>query len=66
MRPLESHLELSSHVWMLNRLRELLMREGLLAEHADDTEMRDAIDKWVAMVEEARAKPVAQNKPGAH
>jgi hypothetical protein len=50
MRPLEMHLELSSHVWMYNRLREMLMREGMIGEDPSDDEIRQAVDSWLQMV----------------
>ncbi len=53
MRPLESHVEMSSHLWMFNRVKELLTREGLLSRHATDDEVRAAIGRWVEMMEEA-------------
>ncbi len=52
MRPLESHVEMSSHLWMFNRVKELLTREGLLSRHATDDEVRAAISRWVDMMEE--------------
>lgn len=53
MRPLETHVEMSSHLWMFNRVKELLTREGLLARHASEEEVRSAMSRWVEMVEEA-------------
>lgn len=54
MRPLESHVEISSHVWMYNRLRELLIREGLAAATSDEDEVKQAIGEWLKMVARAR------------
>lgn len=54
MRPLETHLELSSHVWMYNRLREMLVREGMISEDASEVEMHQAVTSWLAMVTQAR------------
>lgn len=54
MRPLETHLELSSHVWMYNRLREMLVREGMIGDNADEAEMRRAVDSWLKMVASAQ------------
>ncbi len=53
MRPLESHVEMSSHLWMFNRVKELLTREGLLPPHATEDEVRTAMQRWLSMVEEA-------------
>ncbi|PKU22883.1 hypothetical protein [Telmatospirillum siberiense] len=53
MRPLETHVEMSSHLWMFNRVKELLTREGLLSGHASEDEVRIAIGRWLEMVEEA-------------
>lgn len=50
MRPLETHLELSSHVWMYNRLREMLVREGMISDDASETELREAVAHWLNMV----------------
>ena len=54
MRPLESHVAMSSHLWMFDRVKELLTREGMLPAHATDDEVRSAMQRWVEMVEEAR------------
>lgn len=54
MRPLETHLELSSHVWMYNRLREMLVREGMIGDDASEPEIRQAIDSWLNMVTRAQ------------
>ncbi len=54
MRPLESHLELSSHVWMYNRLREMLVREGMISDDASEPEIRQAVDAWLNMVSRAQ------------
>lgn len=54
MRPLESQLELSSHVWMYNRLREMLVREGMIGDDADETEMRRAVESWLKMIAAAQ------------
>lgn len=54
MRPLESHVEISSHVWMYNRLRELLIREGMVAQSSDEDEIKAAIGEWLEMVARAR------------
>ena len=54
MRPLESHVEMSSHLWMFNRVKELLTRDGMLPPHATDDEVRSAMQRWLEMVEEAR------------
>lgn len=53
MRPLETHVEISSHLWMFNRVKELLTREGLLASHASEKDVRIAIGRWIEMIEEA-------------
>lgn len=53
MRPLESHVEMSSHLWMFNRVKELLTREGLLDRHASEKEVRVAIGRWIEMIVEA-------------
>jgi hypothetical protein len=53
MRPLENHLEISSHLWMFNRVKELLTREGLIGRDASDAQVRIAVSRWVEMVEEA-------------
>ena len=53
MRPLESHVEMSSHLWMFNRVKELLVREGLLGRHASEDEVRSAMGRWIEMVEDA-------------
>ncbi len=50
MRPLETHLELSSHIWMYNRLKEMLVREGILAEDADEDQLRQAVENWLDMI----------------
>ena len=52
MRPLENHLELSSHIWMYSRLKELLVREGLIGPGATDDEIREAVAGWVVWVAE--------------
>lgn len=54
MRPLENHVEMSSHLWMFNRVKELLTREGLLAQQASEEEVRAAIGHWIEMIEDAR------------
>ncbi|MBF0306838.1 MAG: hypothetical protein HQL41_14430 [Alphaproteobacteria bacterium] len=54
MRPLESHVEISSHVWMYNRLRELLIREGMVAQGSDEDDVKAAIGEWLEMVARAR------------
>ncbi|MBF0333323.1 MAG: hypothetical protein HQL38_08890 [Alphaproteobacteria bacterium] len=54
MRPLESHVEISSHVWMYNRLRELLIREGMVVQSSDEEDVKAAIGEWLEMVARAR------------
>lgn len=46
MRPLESHVEISSQLWMFNRVKELLQREGMLSAEASDEEVCRAISCW--------------------
>ena len=46
MRPLESHVEISSQLWMFNRVKELLQREGALSAQASDEEICRAIGHW--------------------
>ncbi|MTJ80884.1 MAG: hypothetical protein F8N37_07700 [Telmatospirillum sp.] len=60
MRPLETHVEISSHLWMFNRVKELLTREGMLRGDASDAEIRTALNRWIEMMEEAskHAMPV--------
>jgi hypothetical protein len=53
MRPLETHVEMSSHLWMFNRVKELLTREGLLNREASDQEVRTAVGRWTDMMAEA-------------
>jgi hypothetical protein len=38
---------------MFNRVKELLTREGLLARHASEEEVRAAMSRWIEMIEEA-------------
>jgi uncharacterized protein (DUF1684 family) len=54
MRPLETHVEMTSHIWMFNRLKELLSREGWLPANPTDGQLRDALGRWIDMVEGAR------------
>ncbi|MCC7167568.1 MAG: hypothetical protein IT565_08350 [Rhodospirillales bacterium] len=56
MRPLEMHVEISSHVWLLNRVKELLTREGLMPENASREEVRTALTAWVDFVAEAQTR----------
>lgn len=58
MRPLESHVDFQSHLWMFNRVKELLVRDGLLCQPASDEETRDAINRWIEMVEHAARETV--------
>lgn len=53
MRPLEMHVEMSSHLWMYNRVKELLTREGLLVRQASGEDVRAAMSRWIEMIEEA-------------
>jgi|GEM_PF-1416829 len=46
MRPLESHVEISSQLWMFNRVKELLLREGALSTESSDEEVCRAISHW--------------------
>ncbi|HVI50883.1 MAG TPA: hypothetical protein VM661_06705 [Candidatus Sulfotelmatobacter sp.] len=46
MRPLESHVEISSQLWMFNRVKELLQREGVLSLDSSDEEICRAISHW--------------------
>ena len=52
MRPLETHIEMSSHLWMFNRVKELLTREGLIARNASDEDVRCAVTRWMDMMAE--------------
>lgn len=58
MRPLESQVPLTSHVVMFNRIKELLMHEGLLSTDPSDDDVRHAINRWVTMVESAAKNEV--------
>jgi hypothetical protein len=60
MRPWETHLELSSHLWVFNRVKELLAREGMLPPEATDQEVRAAIERWATMMSEATRQPPPQ------
>lgn len=62
MRPLETHVEMSSHLWMFNRVKELLTREGLVSRNASDEEVRNAMTRWMDMMAEANR----QGTPLAH
>jgi len=53
MRPLETQVEMSSHLWMFNRVKELLTREGLIARDSSDEDVRTAVARWMEMVSEA-------------
>ena len=53
MRPLEMHVEMSSHLWMYNRVKELLTREGLLVRQASGEDVRAAMSRWIEVIEEA-------------
>ena len=53
MRPLETQVEMSSHLWMFNRVKELLAREGLIARDSSDEDVQAAVTKWMEMVSEA-------------
>ena len=61
MRPLEMHVEMSSHLWMFNRVKELLTREGLLARQASDEDVRAAMCRWVEMIEEVKKDSAVQH-----
>jgi len=59
MRPLETHVELSSQLWMFNRVKEMLTREGLIRPYADDEEVCTAIARWThAMAEASHDTPM--------
>jgi len=53
MRPLESHVEISSQLWMFNRVKELLEREGALSPQASDEEVCRAITHWTENMTQA-------------
>ncbi|MDR3435400.1 hypothetical protein [Telmatospirillum sp.] len=53
MRPLETNVEMSSHLWMFNRVKELLTREGLLSDYATEDEIKTALNRWIEMMEQA-------------
>lgn len=53
MRPLETHIEMSSHLWMFNRVKELLTREGMIDRNASDEDVRGAVSRWIDMVADA-------------
>jgi len=55
MRPLETHVKLASHVWMYNRVKELLVQEGLLPRHASEENIRHAVSQWLDLVTSAEA-----------
>ena len=54
MRPLETQVEMSSHLWMFNRVKELLAREGLIVRDSSDEDVRIAVSQWMDMVTEAK------------
>ena len=55
MRPLESQLNSHSHFWLFDRIKETLRNEGLLAgAEVSDAEVRDAIFRWLDMIEKMR------------
>lgn len=56
MKPLETQLELSSHLWMYNRLKEMLVREGLIGADADDGQVREAVEGWLDMIAAAHER----------
>lgn len=64
MKPMETHLELSRHVWMLNRVKELLMKEGILSDHATEEETKAAMTQWLDMV--SAAKRAEDDEPLMH
>jgi hypothetical protein len=51
MRPLETHLEMTSHVRMLNRVKEMLVNEGMLSRNPTRDDLRDAMVRWVDLIE---------------
>lgn len=53
MRPLESHVEISSQLWMFNRIKELLEREGMLSPNASDEDVCRAIGHWCETMAQA-------------
>ena len=46
MKPLENQLEINSHLWMYNRVREMLSREGWLTGHSSDEDIGQAFGRW--------------------
>ncbi len=63
MRPLETHVELSSHLWMFNRVKELLTREGLLARDASDVDVKAAVARWVEMLADSHFQDADEIRP---
>lgn len=61
MRPLEMNLTMNTHFWLFERLKETLLREGLIAAEASDAEVRDAMSRWLDMVEKARKTQTAMH-----
>lgn len=51
MRPLESHVQITSHLMMYNRVKDLLTREGFLSADPSDDDVRQAFDRWTRMIE---------------
>jgi hypothetical protein len=39
---------------MYNRLREMLVREGMINDDASEPEIRQAVDNWLEMVARAQ------------
>ena len=50
MRPLETQVPLTSHLWMFKRVKELLTQDGMLGRHPSDEEIRAAISRWLDIV----------------
>ncbi|WP_142848759.1 hypothetical protein [Telmatospirillum sp. J64-1] len=46
--------EIDRHMQMMNRLKELLVAEGLLSEKAGPLETRKAVIRWMDMLADAQ------------
>jgi hypothetical protein len=65
MRPLETHVEMSCHLWVLNRVKELLAREGMLTEPASPEEVKAAVMVWLDFIEKSHHPGAVEKDCGA-
>ncbi len=60
MRPLETHVQISSQLMMFNRVKDMLLREGKITPESSNEELCRAFKSWSEAMTEASHQKIVR------